>query len=114
MGIEIDIFKSEPDAICQSAYWYDDKIKIVLNKADKVKRVYLGSFWNGSGLQNPDTEKLLHAEMVDLIKELLMLPKNAAIRKVNDLVKRARTTKVHALIVSHLCNEMPPDEQDLQ
>ncbi|EFA79769.1 hypothetical protein PPL_06588 [Heterostelium album PN500] len=111
---------------------YDDKIKIVLNKADKVSaqqllrvygalmwslgkviktpevmRVYLGSFWNGTGLQNPDTEKLLHSEMVDLIKELLMLPKNSAIRKVNDLVKRARSAKVHALIIGHLRNEMP-------
>eukprot|EP01133_Synstelium_polycarpum_P006710 gene6710-7803_t len=111
---------------------YDDKIKIVLNKADKVSaqqllrvygalmwslgkviktpevmRVYLGSFWNGTGLQNPDTEKLLHSEMVDLIKELLILPKNSAIRKVNDLVKRARATKVHALIIGHLRNEMP-------
>ncbi|GAM19970.1 hypothetical protein SAMD00019534_031450, partial [Acytostelium subglobosum LB1] len=111
---------------------HDDKIKIVLNKADKVSsqqllrvygalmwslgkviktpevmRVYLGSFWNGSPLQNPDTEKLLHSEMVDLIKELLALPKNAAIRKVNDLVKRARAAKVHSLIMGHLKNEMP-------
>ncbi|EGC37272.1 hypothetical protein DICPUDRAFT_30504 [Dictyostelium purpureum] len=111
---------------------HDEKIKIVLNKADKVSsqqllrvygammwslgkviktpevmRVYLGSFWSGGPLQNPETENLLHAEMVDLIKELLLLPKNAAVRKVNDLVKRARMTKVHALILSHLKNEMP-------
>ncbi|EGG19180.1 hypothetical protein DFA_02428 [Cavenderia fasciculata] len=128
---KLDISDEFKSAI-ESLKGYDDKIKIVLNKADKVSaqqllrvygalmfnlgrvikspevmRVYLGSFWNGTGLQNPDTEKLLHAEMVDLIKELLMLPKNAAIRKVNDLVKRARTTKVHALIVSHLRSEMP-------
>eukprot|EP01132_Coremiostelium_polycephalum_P002776 gene2776-3450_t len=111
---------------------YDDKIKIVLNKADKISaqqllrvygalmwslgkviktpevmRVYLGSFWSGSPLQNPETEKLLHTEMVDLIKELLLLPKNSAIRRVNDLVKRARDAKVHAIILGHLRNEMP-------
>jgi len=111
---------------------HDDKIKIVLNKADKISaqqllrvygalmwslgkvvktpevmRVYLGSFWSGGPLQNPETESLLHSEMVDLMKELLILPKNAAIRKVNDLVKRARSAKVHAIILSHLRNEMP-------
>lgn len=116
----------------ESLKGHDDKIKIVLNKADKISaqqllrvygsllwslgrviptpevmRVYLGSFWNQTPLQNPETEKLLHDEMVDLIKELLLLPKNAAVRKVNDLVKRARAAKVHAIILGHLKNEMP-------
>ncbi|GAM18969.1 hypothetical protein SAMD00019534_021440, partial [Acytostelium subglobosum LB1] len=128
---KLDI-SDEFKAAIESLKGHDDKIKIVLNKADKVSsqqllrvygalmwslgkvirtpevmRVYLGSFWNGTALQNPDTEKLLHSEMVDLIKELIMLPKNSAIRKVNDLVKRARSARVHALIVGHLRNEMP-------
>ncbi len=65
----------------------DDKIRVVLNKADKINgqqllrvygalmwslgrvvrnpevmRVYLGSFWD-QPLQNEDTRKLLEAEM---------------------------------------------------
>lgn len=35
------------------------------------------------------------------------LPRNAAVRRVNELVKRARMARVHALIVGHLKNEMP-------
>lgn len=35
------------------------------------------------------------------------LPRNAAVRKINELVKRARMARVHALIVGHLKNQMP-------
>ena len=35
------------------------------------------------------------------------MPKNAAVRKINELVKRARLAKVHAYIISHLRDEMP-------
>jgi len=38
---------------------------------------------------------------------LQSLPKNAALRKLNDLIKRARLAKVHAYIISELRNEMP-------
>jgi hypothetical protein len=39
----------------------------------------------------------------------LMLPcaQNASIRKINDLIKRARAAKVHALLISHLKAQMP-------
>jgi hypothetical protein len=43
----------------------------------------------------------------DLLRELFALPKNSAMRKINELVKRARKAKVHAYIVSHIKNEMP-------
>lgn len=35
------------------------------------------------------------------------LPRNAAVRKINELVKRARMSRVHALIVGHLKAQMP-------
>lgn len=40
-------------------------------------------------------------------RDLQSLPKNAALRKLNDLIKRARLAKVHAYIISELRNEMP-------
>lgn len=46
-------------------------------------------------------------EEQDLFRDLQSLPKNAALRKLNDLIKRARLAKVHAYIISELRNEMP-------
>ncbi|KAF0043780.1 hypothetical protein F2P81_002938 [Scophthalmus maximus] len=60
----------------------DDKIRVVLNKADQ-------------------------AESQDLFRDIQSLPRNAALRKLNDLIKRARLAKVHAYIISHLKKEMP-------
>lgn len=42
-----------------------------------------------------------------IYRDLQSLPKNAALRKLNDLIKRARLAKVHAYIISELRNEMP-------
>lgn len=109
----------------------DDKIRVVLNKADKVTsqqlmrvygammwslgkvvntpevmRVYIGSFWDGP-CQNMDLERFFKMEQADLLRDLHELPRNAAVRKVNELVKRARMAKVHALIISHLKAQMP-------
>lgn len=42
-----------------------------------------------------------------MFKELRELPRYSAIRKINDLVKRARCVKVHALIIGHLKSKMP-------
>jgi len=67
----------------------------------EVLRVYIGSFWD-QPLQNKDNQKLLEAEKDDLLADLRSLPRNSAIRKVNELVKRAKMAKVHAYIMSHL------------
>mgnify|MGYP002262123884 CR=1 FL=1 len=45
--------------------------------------------------------------MRDLLTDLKNVPKNATIRKVNELVKRVRLAKAHAHIVGHLKKEMP-------
>ncbi|XP_050404639.1 EH domain-containing protein 3 isoform X2 [Patella vulgata] len=110
---------------------YDDKIRIVLNKADEVTdqelvrvygalmwalgkvmnftevpRVYMGSFWD-QPLQRETNRAFFEAEEMDLFKDLQRLPSHSALRKLNDLVKRARLAKVHAYIISHLKKEMP-------
>ncbi|KAG0297718.1 EH domain-containing protein 1 [Dissophora globulifera] len=111
----------------------EEKVRVILNKSDmvdqqqlmrvygammwslgkviqtpEVMRVYLGSFW----LTRPpnvfeDCRALLEKEQADLLKDLRDLPRNAAIRKVNEIVKRARLARVHAYIIGHLKKEMP-------
>lgn len=110
---------------------HDDKIRIVLNKADmiehqqlmrvygalmwslgkvlqtpEVARVYIGSFWD-QPLRYDSNRKLFEAEEQDLFNDIQSLPRNAALRKLNDLIKRARLAKVHAYIISALRKEMP-------
>ncbi|CAL4081921.1 unnamed protein product [Meganyctiphanes norvegica] len=110
---------------------HDDKIRIVLNKADmvdhqqlmrvygalmwslgkvlntpEVARVYIGSFWD-QPLRYDVNRRLFEAEEQDLFSDLQSLPRNAALRKLNDLIKRARLAKVHAYIIAELKKEMP-------
>ncbi|KAM6965043.1 EH domain-containing protein 3 [Aplochiton taeniatus] len=110
---------------------HEDKIRVVLNKADQIEtqqlmrvygalmwslgkivntpeviRVYIGSFWSHP-LLIPDNRRLFEAEEQDLFKDIQSLPRNAALRKLNDLIKRARLAKVHAYIISALKREMP-------
>lgn len=110
---------------------HDDKIRVILNKSDgvssqqlmrvygalmwslgkvvptpEVMRVYIGSFWN-QPYHNQENIKLFEAEQADLIKDLHQLPRNAAVRKINELVKRARLARVHAHIMGHLRGKMP-------
>lgn len=46
-------------------------------------------------------------EEKDLMKDLKDLPRNSAVRKINELVKRVRLCKVHAYIIGHLREQMP-------
>uniref|UniRef100_UPI003AB0ECE5 EH domain-containing protein 1a n=1 Tax=Centroberyx gerrardi TaxID=166262 RepID=UPI003AB0ECE5 len=110
---------------------HEDKMRVVLNKADQIStqqlmrvygalmwslgkiintpevvRVYIGSFW-AQPLLVPDNRKLFEAEEQDLFLDIQSLPRNAALRKLNDLIKRARLAKVQAYIISSLKKEMP-------
>lgn len=122
-----DEFKHGIEAIKE----HDEKIRIVLNKADmvshqqlmrvygalmwslgkvlhtpEVTRVYIGSFWD-KPLSHTDNRCLFEAERQDLLNDLQSLPRSAALRKINDFVKRARLAKAHAYVVSTLRSQMP-------
>ncbi|KAF6036326.1 Past1 [Bugula neritina] len=110
---------------------YEDKIRIILNKADMINaqqlmrvygalmwslgkilktpevcRVYIGSFWN-QPLHFDDNRRLFELEASDLFSDLQALPKHNTLRKLNDFIRRARLAKVQAYIISHLKKEMP-------
>ncbi|KAJ8775414.1 hypothetical protein K2173_023179 [Erythroxylum novogranatense] len=113
----------------------DDKIRVVLNKADQVDtqqlmrvygalmwslgkvlntpevvRVYIGSF-NDKPINeenvSPMFRDLFEKEQDDLLVDLVEIPKKACDRRINEFVKRARAAKIHAHIISHLKKEMP-------
>jgi len=108
-----------------------DKIRIVLNKADSIStqqlmrvygalmwslgkvmntpevcRVYMGSFWDAP-LQNAEQAELLQREEMDLLQDIMCLPQQAVMRRINELVKRARSVKVHAYIIHYLRKQLP-------
>eukprot|EP00406_Dinophysis_acuminata_P024708 CAMPEP_0179348650 /NCGR_PEP_ID=MMETSP0797-20121207/73816_1 /TAXON_ID=47934 /ORGANISM="Dinophysis acuminata, Strain DAEP01" /LENGTH=557 /DNA_ID=CAMNT_0021063471 /DNA_START=15 /DNA_END=1686 /DNA_ORIENTATION=- len=109
----------------------DHKIHIVLNKADEVTtqqlmrvygalmwslgkvldtpevtKVYVGSFWD-EPLKNDKLRDLFEQEENDLYTRIAQLPRSAAVRKVNDLIKRARLARVHACLMDYLYSNMP-------
>ena len=55
----------------------------------------MGSFWN-QPLQYTANRELFEMEEEDLFDELQALPRFAMIRRLNDLIKRAKSVKVHA------------------
>ena len=108
-----------------------DKIKVVLNKSDmintqqlmrvygalmwslgkvlatpEVSRVFIGSFWD-KPFQHDEMRRLFEAEHEDLFASIQSLTRTAAVRKLNELIKRARLAKVQSFILDHLRNEMP-------
>ncbi|XP_057421157.1 EH domain-containing protein 1-like [Lotus japonicus] len=114
---------------------HDDKIRVVLNKADQIDtqqlmrvygalmwslgkvlntpevvRVYIGSFNDKpitEGFVGPLGQELFEKEQNDLLADLVDIPRKACDSRINEFVKRARSAKIHAHIISHLRNEMP-------
>ncbi|XP_075489254.1 EH domain-containing protein 1-like [Primulina tabacum] len=114
---------------------HDDKIRVVLNKADQVDtrqlmrvygalmwslgkvlntpevmRVYIGSFNDkpiNEATAGPVGKALFEREQDDLLSDLKDIPKKACARRINEFVKRARAAKIHAYIIGHLKKEMP-------
>mmetsp|Transcript_5715 Transcript_5715/g.10296 ORF Transcript_5715/g.10296 Transcript_5715/m.10296 type:complete len:563 (-) Transcript_5715:315-2003(-) len=110
---------------------HEDKIRCILNKADQINRqqlmrvygallwslgktidspevlrVYVGSFWD-QPLKTMDNAELFEQEESDLMKDLAILPRQSAVRKINELVKRIRKVKTLAYIVGYLKSQMP-------
>jgi len=110
---------------------HEDKIRCILNKADQidrqqlmrvygallwslgktmsspeVARVYVGSFWE-EDLKNMDNADLFEMEERDLMKDLAILPRQSAVRKINELVKRIRKVKTLSYIIGYLKSQMP-------
>ena len=108
-----------------------DKVRVVLNKADSIStqqlmrvygalmwslgkvmntpevcRVYMGSFWD-EPLQNTEQAALLQQEEMDLLNDIMRLPQQSVMRRINELVKRARSVKVHAYIIHYLRKQLP-------
>jgi EH domain-containing protein 1 len=129
---KLDISDEFSDAI-KMLKGHDDKIRVILNKCDlvtnqqlmrvygalmwslgkvvntpEVLRVYVGSFWDqpyaAAGRSNSE---LFDREANDLLSDLRSLPRNSAIRKINELIKRCRQSKTHALLIAHLKGKMP-------
>ncbi|KAG5132477.1 hypothetical protein JHK82_023665 [Glycine max] len=121
--------------VIASLHGNDDKIRVVLNKADQVDtqqlmrvygalmwslgkvlntpevtRVYIGSFNDkpmDEGFVSPLGQDLFEKEQNNLLADLMDIPKKACDRRINEFVKRARSAKIHAYIISHLKKEMP-------
>ncbi|TKY46952.1 EH domain-containing protein 1 [Spatholobus suberectus] len=121
--------------VISSLRGHDDKIRVVLNKADQVDtqqlmriygalmwslgkvlnvpevmRVYIGSFNDkpiNDSISGPLGNELFQKEQDDLLSDLKDIPKKACDRKINEFVKRARAAKIHAYIISHLKKQMP-------
>jgi hypothetical protein len=110
---------------------HEDKIRCILNKADaidrqqlmrvygallwslgktmnapEVVRVYVGSFWS-EPLKSMENADLFEKEEKDLMKDLAVLPRQSAVRKINELVKRIRKVKALAYIIGYLKSQMP-------
>lgn len=108
-----------------------DKVRVVLNKADAIStqqlmrvygalmwslgkvmntpevcRVYMGSFWD-QPLQNTEQADLMQREEYDLLRDIMSLPQQAVMRRINEMVKRARSVKVHAYLVHYLRKQLP-------
>merc|ERR1719460_1623957 len=107
------------------------KIRIVLNKADRVNsqqlmrvygallwslakvigtpevsRVYIGSFWD-QPLDNTEQRSLFEQEENDLYTDLAVLPRMSSTRKLNDFIRRARVARALGFLMNHLRKEMP-------
>ncbi|GAB2301022.1 EH domain-containing protein 1 [Dionaea muscipula] len=111
--------------VISSLRGHDDKIRVVLNKADQVDtqqlmRIYGALMWSlGKVLNTPEVVRVyigrswfygegsFEKEQNDLLGDLRDIPKKACDRRINEFVKRARAAKIHAYIISHLKKEMP-------
>ncbi len=122
-------------AVISTLRGHDDKVRVVLNKADgvdaqqlmrvygalmwslgkvfknpEVCRVYVGSFNAGAPIRedvNPAGKALFEKEQEDLLHDLYEIPARSCDRRVNEFVKRLRAARIHFLIMGHLRKQVP-------
>jgi GTPase SAR1 family protein len=122
-----DEFKRTICALAPAA----QKVHVILNKADKVTtqqllrvhgalmwslgkvmdtpevaRVYMGSFWD-EAWHYDELQTLFEKEQDDLYQQIEQLPRSSTMNKINDLSKRARLCRAHALLLDYLFSQMP-------
>ena len=127
---KLDISDELRRAIQALARW-EEKIRIILNKADgvdsqqlmrvygalmwslgkvlncpEVPRVYISSWWDQQ-LRYQQFRAVFELEEQDLFNDFRALPRGAALRKLNDLIKRARLARVMALLADDLSASLP-------
>jgi len=117
--------------VIQALHGFDDKVRIVLNKADQVDsqhlmKVYGALMWSLSRIfRSPEVPRvytgnfqdseyvytefgdLMDRERKNLIEDLYEIPQSNAARKISEFVKRVRSLKIHCLILSALRDSMP-------
>jgi len=127
---KIDI-SDELKTVIESLHQHDEKMRLVLNKADaltteeimhvyggtmwflgkvfktpEVKRSYMSSFWD-QPLKNEELKRFMTEERERLLADLYVLPAGARTRKVNEFIKRVRKGRAHCLVFNHLRKSMP-------
>ena len=127
---KIDI-SDELKTVIESLHQHDEKMRLVLNKADaltteeimhvyggtmwflgkvfktpEVKRSYMSSFWD-QPLKNEELKRFMTEERERLLADLYALPAGARTRKVNEFIKRVRKGRAHCLVFNHLRKSMP-------
>ncbi|KRZ04599.1 EH domain-containing protein 1 [Trichinella zimbabwensis] len=119
-------FSNEMKRVIFSMQQYEEKLFIILNKADKVdlaevgnvhcsliwqlghimKRreippVFIGSLWE-SPFKHPDLREYYECAQQALLKAIRTLPRSVHVRRLNDVIKRAKLVNMHALIVKEI------------
>lgn len=69
----------------------------------EVTKVYISSFWD-QPLQDNFFENVFKDDHNSLLADITRLPANNLLRKINDLIRRAKECKAHALLISYLRN----------
>lgn len=130
-GAKLDVNDEFIDLI-KNLRKFDNKIRLVLNKADTVAeknliKVYGALMFNlGKALKTPEVPKvyissfsskpldtsnacydLFEGDASALVSELKSLPRHAASRAIDKVQKRMRLVKIHALILTQIINEIP-------
>ena len=124
-----DEFKS----VIHALRGHDDKVRVVLNKADQVSeqqllRVYGALMWSlGKVFMTPEVCKvyvgsfntepirtdvnkmheIFQMEHDALLNDLMNIPAKSCDRKVNEFVKRTRALRTHMMIIGDLWKQMP-------